>query len=414
VTKPTNWAGNITFRAAQIHRPATRDELRRIVSRSARVRAIGSGHSFTDIADSPGDLVSLADLPQEMDVDTGGATVRVSGGLRYSDLCGRLHEKGWALHNLGSLPHISIVGSCATATHGSGDRNGNLATMVAALELVTATGDIVTLRRGDPGFDGAVVGLGALGVVAAVTLDLVPTFDARQHVYEGLALEVLEERFDEIVSAPYSVSLFTRWRDTSIDQVWVKSTDPWPAGQEWHGARLADGPRHPLPGMPTVNCTEQMGVPGPWHERLPHFRPDFTPSSGEELQSEYLVPRRHAVEALRALAGLRERIAPVLQVCEIRTVAADRLWMSSAYGQDVVALHFTWHKDIEGVLPVISLIEERLTSLAPRPHWGKLFTMPPETLRSRYERFPDFAALVRHHDPAGKFGNDFLTRHLFG
>jgi xylitol oxidase len=417
--RATNWAGNIVFRADGVHRPTSLAQVRGLAAGGGKVRALGSGHSFNDIADTPGALVSLADLPPAMDIDTAAATVKVAASVRYAELGRRLHDKGYALPNLASLPHISVAGSVATATHGSGDLNGNLATAVSALEFVTAGGDLVSLSRDVDGdrFRGAVVGLGALGIVVSVTLDLMPAFDVRQYVYEGLPLEVLDDHFSDIVSGAYSVSLFTGWRDSRIDQVWVKqraeTPGDGPAGEDWFGARPADGPRHPVPGVSAVHCTQQMGVPGPWFERLPHFRPEFTPSSGTELQSEYLVPRRHAVEALHAVNAIRDRVAPVLQISEIRTIAADELWMSTAYRQDTVGLHFTWVEDTGAVLPVLTLLEERLAPFGARPHWGKLFTTSPEVVRSRYPRLADFHDLVRDYDPAGMFTNEFLDRYLF-
>ena len=416
--KLTNWAGNITFAAKQVHRPATVAELRRLVATSDQVRALGSAHSFNDIADTPGALISPAGLPDGVEIDTAAGEVKVAAGVRYADLARRLNDSGHALRNLASLPHISVAGSCATGTHGSGDGNGGLATAVARLEMVTADGDLVVLDRDADGdrFRGAVVSLGALGVVVGMTLDIVPAFDMRQYVYDDLAFDVLDDHFDEIFAAAYSVSLFTDWRAPIVNQVWVKERvgepDEWPAGERWLGARPADGPRHPVAGMPAVNCTRQLGVPGPWQERLPHFRSGFTPSSGEELQSEFLLPRRHAIDALHALAAVRDQIAPVLQISEIRTIAADELWLSPCHRQDTVAFHFTWIKDAHAVLPVITLVEERLAPFAPRPHWGKLFTVPPDVLRSRYERLADFQALARDLDPAGKFAGGFVRRHL--
>jgi xylitol oxidase len=408
----TNWAGSVTFQA-ETRRPSTLDEVRSLVARSAKVRALGSGHSFNDIADTPSVLLSLEGLPATFEVDTEARTVKVAASLRYAEVGRRLHERGYALHNLASLPHISVAGSIATATHGSGDANGNLATAVAALEMVTADGDLVTLARGQDGFDGAVAGLGALGVVVSVTLDLLPTYEIRQYVYEDLPFDVLDEHFDDLLSSAYSVSLFTGWRGPLVDQVWIK-TEGGPIEADWFTARPADGPRHPVPGISAAPCTEQLGVPGPWHERLPHFRPDFTPSSGVELQTEYLVPRRHAVEALRAVAAVREKVAPVLQISEIRTIAADELWMSSAYGRDSVAIHFTWVKDMPAVLPVVGLLDERLAPYEARPHWGKLFGTAPEALRALYPRLADFQNLVREYDPRGTFTNAYLERHLFG
>ncbi|MFC7328306.1 FAD-binding protein [Marinactinospora rubrisoli] len=414
----TNWAGNLTFGAGRVLRPSSLAELQRAVAGADRLRALGSAHSFNDIADSPGVQVDVSGLPATVEVDGAARTVRVAAGIRYAELGRRLHTLGYALHNLGSLPHISVAGSCATATHGSGVRNGNLATAVAALELVTADGDVVTLDRRADGdrFRGAVVGLGALGVVTSLTLDIEPAFEMRQYVYEGLPLDVLDDHFDDVVSSAYSVSLFTDWRGPRIGQVWVKHRADDPAAgtppPDWFEAKPADGPRHPVRGMPAGNCTEQLGVPGPWHERLPHFRSGFVPSSGEELQSEFFVARRHARAAVRALYGIRDRVSPVLHVSEIRTVAADELWLSPAYRQDVVAFHFTWTRDDAAVRPVIALVEEALAGLGARPHWAKLFATPPATLAERYPRFADFQALAREFDPAGKFRNAFIDRHL--
>jgi xylitol oxidase len=415
--RPTNWAGNITFAAARLHRPTSVPELQSLVAGSDRVRALGTGHSFNRIADTTGELVSVAGLPPVVEIDPDRAQVTVSAGLRYGEFAGRLHEAGFALHNLGSLPHLSVAGAVATATHGSGLANGNLATSVAALELVTADGELRTLARDtDPDdFPGAVVGLGALGVVTRLTLDLVPAFDVAQYVYDDLPWTRLATDQEEIFGAAYSVSLFTDWTGPRFNQVWLKrrvdtgAPDPQP---RWLDATLADTPRHPIAGKPAVNCTQQLGVPGPWHARLPHFRLEFTPSSGQELQSEYFVARHHLVEALAALEDIADRIAAVLQVSEIRTVAADELWLSPAYRQDSAGLHFTWVADTEAVRPVLAAIEERLAPYAVRPHWGKLFDVPPEVLRQRYPRYADFAALARRFDPAGKFRNDLLDRYF--
>jgi alditol oxidase len=414
----TNWAGNVTFSAQRWHRPSSVGELRRLVASSGRIRALGTGHSFNRIADSPGDLVSVAGLPSRVEIDRGHRTVTVSAGIRYGELAVRLHTEGYALHNLGSLPHISVAGAVATGTHGSGERNGNLATAVAALELVTADGGLVTLRRDTDGdhFLGAVVGLGALGIVTSLTLDIEPSYDVRQYVYEDLPGGQLSGHLDEILGGGYSVSLFTDWTSARINQVWVKHrrehADAGLAQPRWLDATLAAGPRHPVPGMPTGNCTEQLGVPGPWHTRLPHFRLEFTPSSGEELQSEYFVPRSAALDALDAIGQISHLVTPVLQVSEIRTIAADDLWLSPSYRRDSVALHFTWIKDSEAVLPVLFAIEERLAPFGARPHWGKLFTMGVEPIRGQYERWADFGALQRGYDPTGKFRNELMDRYF--
>jgi xylitol oxidase len=424
LTKPTNgrltnWAGNVTFSAQRVSRPESLGELRRIVAGRERVRALGTGHSFNPIADTPGDLVSVAGLPRVMEIDARRATVTVSAGLRYGELVGQLDAAGWALRNLGSLPHISIAGACATGTHGSGDANGNLATAVSALQMVTAGGDVVTASREDDGeqFDGLVVALGTLGIVTSLTLDLVPAFGIRQYVYEALPRDQLAEHLPDILASGYSVSLFTTWRGGPVEQVWRKclagpGDSPLPEPSRWHGAVLAGHPLHPVPGMSPENCTEQLGVPGPWHLRLPHFRLEYTPSSGEELQSEYLVPREQASAALAAIDYIRDLVAPVLQISEIRTVAADGLWLSPSYRRPSVAIHFTWIKDTRAVLPVLAAIEEQLAPLLARPHWGKLFTVSPEVVRGLYERLPDFQRLRGHYDPAGKFGNEMVDAYV--
>jgi xylitol oxidase len=405
--RTTNWAGNIVFAAQRVHRPTSVAELQEVVARADRARVLGSGHSFNRMADTTGDLISLSALPRVVEIGADRRTIRVDGGIRYGDLVAHLDAAGLALHNLASLPHISVAGAVATATHGSGERNGNLATAVAAVELVRADGEQVVLRRGEPGFAGAVVGLGALGVITALTLDVVPSFEIRQYVYDDLSRDALGEHLPDILGAGYSVSLFTNWTGTTINHTWVKRPDPMPDGP-FYGARPADGPRHPVPGLPADNSTQQAGVPGPWHARLPHFRMEFTPSTGAELQSEYMVSREQALEAIDALAGVRTTIAPVLQVNELRTVAADDLWLSMNYQRDSLGLHFTWIADTEAVLPAVTAVEEALAGLEARPHWGKVFTMDAATIRSRYPRFADFTQLVKRYDPDGKFRNAWL------
>ena len=415
-----NWAGNYTYRAARLHRPTTVAQVQDLVAHHPKVKVLGSRHSFNDIADTPGDLISLAHFDRVVALDQDRSTVTVEAGIRYGQLCQYLHRAGYALHNMASLPHISVAGACATATHGSGDGNGNLATAVSALEVITADGELVVLSREKDGdrFRGAVVALGGLGVVTRLTLDIVPAFEIQQDVYENLPLARLEEHFDAITASAYSISLFTDWQDARFTQVWLKRRITDGAGPEaapeWFGATRATRPLHPIASLSAESCTQQLGIPGPWHERLPHFRMDYTPSAGEELQSEYFVPRRHALEALHAIARLRHRVAPLLQISEVRTIAADDLWMSPCYGQPCVAIHFTWKQDWPAVRQVLPLIETSLAPFEARPHWGKLFTMPPAQLQALYARLADFQQLLRSYDPEGKFGNPFLDTYIFG
>jgi xylitol oxidase len=405
--RPTNWAGNVTFTAQHLHRPASVPELQRLVAQSDRVRALGTGHSFSPVADTRGDLVSVAGLPPLMETDRAAGTVTVSAGLRYGELAAELNKTDRALGNLASLPHISVAGACATGTHGSGNANGSLAAAVQAVEMVTADGDLVTVHRAaEPG---AVVALGALGIVTRLTLATVPAFDVAQHVYEDVPMAQVRDHFGELFASAYSVSVFTGWRTPGTGRIWFKQRTDEPAPR-WAYGRRADGPRHPVPGMPPANCTEQLGIPGPWHERLPHFRLEFTPSAGNELQSEYLLPRSRAAEALDALGSIATELAAVLHISEIRTIAADDLWLSPAYRRDTVAVHFTWINDWPAVEPVLALAEKHLVPLRARPHWGKLFTTGPAVVRGGYERAGDFRDLMRRYDPAGKFRNDLLDR----
>lgn len=408
----TNWARNITFTAARFHRPGSVAELQKIIADSRSLRVLGTGHSFNAIADTAGDLVSVAGLPRTVELDERAATVTVSAGLRFGELTDAVHRAGLALHNLGSLPHISVAGACATGTHGSGSGNGCLATAVRSIELVSADGDLMTVGRDDPDFPGSVVALGALGVVTRLTLDLVPAFELRQWVYEDLPVAELRERFGEVMAAAYSVSLFTDWRGDRINQVWLKTSGSDEAPLRWLRATLADGPRHPVPGMTPEHCNDQLGAAGPWHTRLPHFRLDFTPSSGDELQSEYFVARADAVAAFDALDAIRGRIAPALQIGEIRTVAADGLWLSPAFERDAVAFHFTWHPDPVAVARAVRSVEEALAPFGARPHWGKVFSTAPEVIRGLYPRYGDFEELLALRDPAGKFRNEFIARHF--
>ena len=337
--------------------------------------------------------------------------------MRYGELAPYLHQNGYALHNLASLPHITVAGAVATGTHGSGVKSGNLSTGISAIEFVNAAGDIVNLSKQKDGelFNGAVVAFGALGVVTKVTLDLQPTFDMKQLVYRNLPMSELKDNFDAIEASGYSVSLFTDWKNKNVNEVWIKSraeANDAAAAPELFGAKLATQNMHPIETESAENCTEQMGVAGPWYERMPHFKMGFKPSAGKELQSEFFVPIEHAYEAMMAMEKLNEKITPHLFISEIRTIAADDLWMSPCYKQTCVALHTTWKQEDE-VINLIPLIEAELAPFNYRPHWAKLFTIAPKVLQSRYQKLNDFKQLVQQYDPNGKFRNDFLDTNLF-
>lgn len=413
-----NWSGSRTFQAREIHQPKTLDDLQRIVSKSERAKAIGSRHSFNSIADTSGDLISLEHFDHVVEIDEQTSSATVGGGMPYASFCRELDAAGYAVHNMASLPQITLAGACSTATHGSGDSCGNLATAVRALTLVTGKGELVTLDRetNEDDFRAVVVGIGAFGIITEMTLDLRPAFQVRQDIYEELPHSELWKHFDEIMSLGYSVSLFTDWQGRTVNQLWVKRiVEPQStitAEQELYGAQLATVVVHPSPGKPGADCNDQLGAVGPWHQRLPHFRDDAVGPTGEDLQTEYFVDRRYAVDALQSVAELEDELRPLLKTSEIRTVAADDLWMSTAFESDCIGIHFSWQMDLPAVEDLMPLIEQQLRPFSPRPHWGKLFTMPSDEIASRYPRFEDFRAHVEKYDPNGTFRNEFLDNLL--
>ena len=407
----TNWAGNVAFSAREYRSPASVAELQDIVAGHDRVRALGAGHSFNRVADTEGVLVGLGRLPRVFETDPGAGTARVGAGMALYEVCAALRAEGLALANLPSTTRFTVAGACATGTHGSGDALGTLAAAVSAVDLVTADGAALTLARGDDGFGGAVTSLGAVGIATALTLDVRPAFEVESYVFERLTWAVLTERFDRLSSAAYSVSVFTDWDDHLA--LWVKRrVGDETAGLGWTGAVPASGPRHPVGGRPAVGTTAQLGLAGPWDERLPHFTPAATPDAGAELQSEYFVGRADAAPAIEALHGLRRWFSPVLQVCEIRTVAADPCWLSPSNGRDSVAFHFTWVRDTAAVLPVLARVEAALAPFGPRPHWGKLSLLDPSAVRASYRHADRFRALLDRLDPAGTFRNPVLDHYF--
>lgn len=413
----TNWSGNYHYSTDKVFQPATVAEVQDAVRSVGGVRALGTRHSFNGIADSQVAQISTLKL-RDVVVDAKARTATVGAGIRYGDLALILDAKGFALHNMASLPHISVGGACATATHGSGRGNGNLATVVRAIEFVGADGAVHTLSREKDGerFEGAVVGLGALGIVTHMTLDVEPRYDMTQVVYQDLPFSELEHHFGEIMGAGYSVSLFTDWQNGQAGEVWIKrrvdqggAAAPAP---KFYGATLATKKLHPILGHNADACTDQLNIVGPWYERLPHFKLNFTPSSGQELQTEFLLPFERGYEAVRAVETLRDRITPHLYITELRAIAADNLWMSMAYQRPSLAIHFTWKLEPEAVMQVLPQIEAKLAPFGARPHWAKVYTMKTPEIAPLYPRMKEFRELVRGFDPKGKFDNRYLRDHV--
>jgi len=407
-----NWSGTVTFQDSKTLAPKSVDELAKIVASEAKIRARGSAHCFNAMADTNAVSVTFENMSQEIVLDKDRATVTVPAGMKYGELAVALHDRGWALHNMASLPHISVAGAIATATHGSGVGNGNLATAVRGLEIVLPDGNIKTVTSQDPDFAGFVVGLGLIGIVSKVDLAIEPTFNVEQTVYRGMSRETYAANLDEIMSLAYSVSYFTTWAAAGGGEVWAKFRSGSKAPTGLFEAYPATSNRHPLPGLNPEPCTEQMAVSGPWHLRLPHFKMEFTPSAGDEIQSEFFVDRTYAPAAIAALEKIAPQINEVLWVTEIRAIAADELWMSPHYQRDSIGIHFTWKK-VDAVYEFVKVVEAVLAPFKYRPHLGKVFSASPEYLKSVMPKMDDFIKLVQQIDPANKFGNAF-TDNLLG
>lgn len=415
-TSLKNWPSNYTFSTSQIHYPETLEQLQSLVKQSKKVSFFGARHSFSRVADSSETLLCLERMPQVLEIDSDQQTVTLNGGMKYRTLTPVLRQAGFAIHNLASLPHISVAGACTTATHGSGSQNKNLASAVSAIEFVTAEGDITTLSRAQDGdtFAGAVVNLGGLGVITKLTLDLMPTFEMRQTLFENMPAAHLDTDFEAIMGSAYSVSLFTDWRNKTIGQVWLKQRAEDSVPTEFYDATPATEDLHPLPGWPADGCTKQMSVPGPWYDRLPHFTNEVWSDVGNELQTEYFVAREHAPAVARVLSEMGELFAPHIYAGEVRTIAADDLWLSMCYQRDSTAFHFTWKPHWPEVQKILSQIEERIAPYEARPHWGKLTMMPFSAIQSLYPKLSDFQNLLTKYDPNGKFRNAYLDAHVFG
>jgi xylitol oxidase len=407
-----NWSGTVEFRDSTLESPKSIEELQVLISQSAKVRARGSAHCFNDIADTTEIAVNLENLPSEIAINKESRTVRVPSGIKYGDLAVALHERGWAIHNMASLPHISVAGAVATATHGSGVGNGNLATAVKSLEVVLPDGSLKRVSEQDIDFLGFVVGLGLTGVVVNLDLAIEPTFSVSQTVYRGMSRETYAANLKEIMSLAYSVSYFTTWAAAGGGEVWAKFKSGTSAPTKLFEAYPATSNHHPLPGLNPEPCTEQMAVSGPWHLRLPHFKMEFTPSAGDEIQSEFFVDINDAPAAFEALEKIAPQINEILWVSEIRAIAADGLWMSPHYQRDSIGIHFTWKK-VDAVYQMVKVVEATLAPFSYRPHLGKVFSASPEYFASVMPRLDDFKKLITEIDPANKFGNDF-TNNLLG
>ena len=402
-----NWSKNVDFNDKSYLQPTSLAELQELIRTNPKVRARGTAHCFNEIANTSSVALNLAKMPKIIEVDDAKKSVRVAAGLTYGELAPLLHAQGWALSNMASLPHISIAGSISTGTHGSGIKNQNLANQVLSIDLVTAEGEVRHIDRANPAFNALVIGLGLGGVVYEYELKIEPTFKIRQVVYPEIPLDVLQRSFDQIMGTAYSVSYFTDWSSSQVGNLWCKFRDGEVIPESIGGCAQANKKFHPIPSVDPVACTEQLGATGDWHERLSHFKLDFTPSVGEEIQTEFFVDRKDAAAAIEAVSQLGAEITPLLWITELRTIAADNLWLSGAFERDCLAIHFTWKK-LDAIYPVIEKVEVALRPFNYRPHWGKVFTADATYLMSVYPKMGEFQALVQALDPTSKFENSFI------
>lgn len=403
----SNWGGNLVYGSGAIEAPATIEELSEII-RSGKVRPIGTMHSFSKVVVGEGTLVSAAGLAFEPALDKASSTVKVSAATRFGDLALFLEKNGVALKNMGSLPHISIAGAAATGTHGSGDKNQILSSSLSAYSFLNSKGELVRYQRGDENFEACRVGLGAYGLWVSVELDVVPSFQIRQDVYLDIPWEVFYEDPTNLTSAGYSVSLFTKWGEVSIDQVWVKALPGDKAGLPIAGISPEKTSRKELAPGVGDNLTQQGGVEGPWLDRLPHFRLDATPSAGNEIQTEYFIQRKNIVGAVKAVNKIAEQINHTLIITEVRTIAQDDAWLSPMNRGDSVALHFTWVNDTPAVDKAVAALEEVLAEFDPIPHWGKVHHFDKSKLEKVHARLGKARAVFDELDPEGVFNTEYL------
>ena len=406
-----NWSKNVDFNDKSYLQPTSLAELQELIRTNPKVRARGTAHCFNEIANTSSVALNLARMPKTIDVDPVKKSVCVAAGLTYGELAPLLHAQGWALSNMASLPHISIAGSISTGTHGSGIKNQNLANQVLSFDMVTAESEVRHIDRANPAFNALVIGLGLGGVVYQYELRVEESFQIRQVVYPEIPLDILQRNFDSIMGSAYSVSYFTDWSSSQVGNLWCKFRDGEVIPESIGGCAQANKKFHPIPSVDPVACTEQLGATGDWHERLSHFKLDFTPSVGEEIQTEFFVDRKDAAAAIEAVSQLGAEITPLLWITELRTIAADNLWLSGAFERDTLAIHFTWKKD-DAIYPVIEKVEAALRPFNYRPHWGKVFTADAQFLKSVYPKINEFKALVEALDPTSKFENSF-TRSIF-
>jgi L-gulono-1,4-lactone dehydrogenase len=424
-----NWAGEQRCRPQAIERPGSRNGLEELVvaaaGRGQRVRAAGSGHSFTDIALTGGLLLRLEGLNRVLAADRASGRVKVEAGIVLSELNRRLDELGLAFENLGDIDRQTLAGSISTGTHGTGERFQNLSAQIEAIELVLAGGRALEVSaESDPDtFRAARVGLGALGVIYAITLRTVPAYTLHR-VDRPRPLDDVLESLDELVAASdhFEFYVFPHTRTALCRESWRTDEPPRPRSrtavyaqevvlENWVGQLFALGARH-LPSQVPRLARIAAGNVG----RSTKIDRSFEVFASERrirfTEMEYAIPRQHAVEAIRRVLELAGR--PEHQVAypiEVRFVAPDDALLSPSHERvtTYVAVHqdrkLRWEPYFRGVEAIMS-------SYKGRPHWGKRHFQTAETLARLYPRWDDFARVRSELDPDGVFRNAYTDRVL--
>lgn len=403
-----NWGGNLAFEQAEVVKPKTISELAEMV-RVNKVRPVGTLHSFSPIAKGEGLLMSTANLAIKPELDSDRSVVRFGAAMRFGELALFLEQNGFALRNMGSLPHISVAGAAATGTHGSGDKNQILSSSLTSFSYLNHEGELIKVEKQDPLFEAFRLGLGAYGIWVEAELSIVPSFQIRQDIFLEIPWSYFLEDPSRLTSAGYSVSLFGKWGTSTISQTWVKSEVEDPrAGVPIAAIAPEQNSKRELADGVGDNLTEQGGKPGPWLHRLPHFRLDASPSAGNEIQTEYFFTRdkiAHAIEAVHSVAG---KINPVLIISEIRSIAQDDAWLSPMRRGDSIALHFTWKNEPELVDIAVQELEKVLAPMEPIPHWGKVHHFTQSDLERAHPMLSKAREQFENADPSGKFSSDYL------
>jgi L-gulonolactone oxidase len=423
-----NWGGNQACTPLSLERPSSEDELVALVHRAAaageRVKVVGAGHSFTDIACTDGRMVSLDGYDHFLEVDTRAATVKVEGGITIAALGQALAEVGLAQPNLGDVAYQSIAGAISTATHGTGGRLGNISTQVKALSLVTADGVLECSAEDNADvFQAARVGLGALGVISTVTLQCVPAFTLRS-IQAPRQLDEVLDAVEDLVAANDHFEFFWIPHSDRVLAITNNRTDApaHPPGKvsayfndivmENHAFGLlqrlgrANTTWIPALGRVTGRLLNARDVADVSHrvfanQRLVRF-----------VEMEYALPRPALAAAVRDVRSMIDRQGLRISFpVEVRIAAADDIWLSTASGRDTgyIAVHVFQGLPFDRYFREVEAI---MNGYEGRPHWGKMHYQTAETLRPRYPHWADFIGVRDRLDPEGRFSNAYLDRVL--